>query len=160
MGKEEYFMRINMLGQEAEKIEQHMQAIEQQIQELSMVKQSIEAIREGKQSEILANLGKGVFVRTEIKSKELFVNIGKEVIIKKTPDETSKIIEEQIDKMIEAKTELMKKIENLQEQMKIIIHEAEKNQCEGSEQSANIREKNHKCKHPNCECDYDCENKK
>lgn len=32
MEKQEAFMRMNMLGQEAEKLEQHMQILEQQMQ--------------------------------------------------------------------------------------------------------------------------------
>lgn len=148
MDKQEQFMRINMLGQEAENIEQHMQAIDIQLQELNSVRHSIEAIESDKQKEILTNLGKGIFVRTEIKDKNLFVNVGGETIVKKTPQETLKIIQEQTEKMFAGKEQMTQQIENLQIEMKHILESVQ-----GSEHSCGTE-----CNHNDSEeCDGNCE---
>ena len=143
-----------MLGQEAENLEQHMQAIDQQLSELNAVRQSIEAIKEGKQTEMLSNLGKGIFVKTEIKGKELFVNIGKEVIIKKTPEETIKIIQEQSEKLLTGKEEITSRIEQLQVEMRRLLSEmqategnSKQYECEGCEEECD----------GNCDCKEPCE---
>lgn len=128
MEQQEYFLKMQMLGQEAEKIEQQIQAIEQQTAELQAVRESLEAIKEGKQKEMLANLGKGIFIPAEIKEKELLVNVGKSILIKKNPEETLKIIGEQIKKLIDGKNGFVLKIENLQEEMQQLLLEMQKEQ--------------------------------
>ena len=45
MEQQEYFMRMQMLGQEAEQIEKQIQIIDQQISEMSAVRESIDEIR-------------------------------------------------------------------------------------------------------------------
>jgi len=128
MEQQEYFLKMQMLGSEAEKIEQQIQAIEQQAAELRAVHESLEAIKEGKQKEMLANLGKGIFIPAEIKEKELLVNVGKSILIKKNPEETLKIIGEQIKKLIGGKNGFVLKIENLQEEMQQLLLEMQKEQ--------------------------------
>ena len=128
MEQQEYFLKMQMLGQEAEKIEQQIQAIEQQAAELQAVRESLEAIKGGKQKEMLANLGKGIFIPAEIKEKELLVNVGKSILIKKNPEETLKIIGEQIKKLIDGKNGFVLKIENLQEEMQQLLLEMQKEQ--------------------------------
>jgi prefoldin alpha subunit len=150
MEQQELFMRMNMLGQEAEKIEQHMQAIDQQIQELASVKQSIEAIKDEKEKnkEILANLGKGIFVKSQIKDNELFVNIGNETVVKKTPEQTMQIIDEQTARMLAGKQEMTLRIEQLQSEMQSILAEA---------QSKSLSKDEHACKDEECDGNCECE---
>ena len=75
MNEQEYFMQMQMLGQEAEKIEQQVQMIDQQNMELMAVRESVAAMKDNKNKEILANLGKGIFVKADIKDENLFVNV-------------------------------------------------------------------------------------
>lgn len=150
MEKQEYFMRMNMLGQEAEKLEQHMQAIDQQMQELNGVKSSIESINNNEQKEILSNLGKGIFIETEIKNRELFVNIGGGIIVKKTADETIKIIKEQSEKLLLGKEEITLRIEELQDEMKKLLGEAQAEQGNGCDDDCT-------CENHDCECENDCD---
>ena len=140
MEQQEYSMRMQMLGQEAEKLEQHMQVIEQQISELGSVKESIEGIitkldsksqsKNNKEidREILANLGKGIFVKADVKNEDLFINVGKEVIVRKKPNEAIKIIDEQLVKLVNGKEEIISRISELQGNMQAIMQEAQKAQ--------------------------------
>jgi len=146
---------MQMLGQEAEKLEQQIQMIEQQIAEMSAVKETIEVIKSGKETEILANLGKGIFVKADLrgKDKNLFVNVGRDVIIKKTPEETLKIIEEQIARLMEGKASFIERIEELQGTMQALLMEVQKQA--GSEQHNHSHE--HSCENPECKCEEPCD---
>jgi prefoldin alpha subunit len=150
MDQQQYFMRMQMLGQEAEKIEQQIQTIDQQIAELASVMESIQAIKDGKQKEILANLGKGIFVRAEIKDTELLVNVGKEVIVKKTADDTIAVIENQTNKLMAGKEGLIGKISQMQADMQDLLLEAQKADGHSHEQSSC-------CGHDDCKCEEPCE---
>ena len=116
MNEQQYFMQVQMMGQEAQRMEQQVQVIDQQIAELSAVRESLEAIKTSNgKSEILANLGKGIFVKADLKDKDVFVNVGKDVIIKKTPEETITIIEKETTRMMEGKDMFISKIQEIQE---------------------------------------------
>ena len=124
MEQQEYIMRINMLGQEAEKFESQMQMIDQQMSELDSVKESLSEIKKGvKNTEILANLGKGIFVKSELKDEKLYVNVGKEIMVRKTPEETIKVIEDQLRKLANHKDKITEGIEEIQENMQLLLRE-------------------------------------
>ena len=160
MNQQEYFMQMQILGQEAEKLDQQMQMIEQQTIELAAVRDSIVSIKESssdknkKESEILANLGKGIFIKADLKEKDLYVNIGKDVIVKKTPDETLKIIDEQTKKMADGKIAMTERIQQLQIEMNNLLMNAQKEQAQAHEHT-NSHE--HKCENKDCECGEPCE---
>jgi prefoldin alpha subunit len=145
MEKQEYMIRLQMLQQEAEKIEQQVQAIDQQINELGGIRESIEALSTKKDKELLANIGKGIFVKTELKEEEMFVNVGRGIMVKKTADDTKRIIEEQTKKMFEAKESFMVRIQEIQEQMQNLIMEIQNSNHE------------HSCGNEDCECEEPCE---
>jgi prefoldin alpha subunit len=152
MNEQEYFMQIQMMGQEAQGIEQQIQVIEQQIMELHAVRGSLEAISksDGK-AEILASLGKGIFVKADLKDKEVFVNVGKDVILKKSPEETIKVIEHETTRMIEGKDMFVSKIQEIQEQMQSMMEEMQ-NRAGGEHSSSH----EHSCG-DDCKCEEPCE---
>lgn len=157
MDQQQYFMRMQMLGQEAEKIEQQIQTIDQQIAELAAVMESIQAIKDGKQKEILANLGKGIFVRAEIKDTELLVNVGKEVIVKKTVEDTIAVIENQTNKLMAGKEGLIGKISEMQATMQDLLLEAQKAGGHSHQHSGCCGDGDCQCEEPceDCTCDHD-----
>lgn len=152
MEQQECFMRIQMLGQEAEKIEQQIQAIDQQMAELSAVKESLENLNseKGKSREILANLGKGIFAKAQINEEDLFVNVGREVVVKRTIKETLSIIEAQSKKLVEGREEFVEKIQELQENMQDLMSELQTKSGVGDSCGR-------KCQHEDCECEEPCE---
>ena len=167
MDQQEYFMRINMLGQEAEKTEQQIQAIDQQISELNSVRDSLNGLEEeGKNNEpkeILAHLGKGIFVKAEVKEKDLYVNVGKEVVLKKTIPDTLKIIEDQSKILLEGKEELIARIQDIQEKMQQMMsgmnNKQEEGECSDEECGCGHDHEHKQDKEcdGNCECEEPCE---
>lgn len=120
MANEEFILKLSMMQQQAEKLEEQIQLINQQIQELGDLRLNLDKIKEG---EILANLGKGIFVRSEIKEKKLFVNIGEKIIVRKTAEETQELIQKQILRLEEIKSQLLGEIQEVNLNLQNLIQE-------------------------------------
>jgi prefoldin alpha subunit len=160
MEQQECFMRVQMLGQEAEKIEQQLQVIDQQITELSSIKDSLETLKKDNNKEILANLGKGIFVRADIKEKDLFVNIGGSIVVKKSMDETIEVITNQNERLLAGKEQLVEKIREIQENMQELMsgmNTSAEQECSGcSDESCKHDHAEEECD-GNCDCEEPCE---
>lgn len=132
MEQQEYLIKLSMIEQEAQKLEERITIFNSQIQEMNAIKKCLEEIENkninDKDGEILSNLGKGIFIKTEIKSKDLFVNVGKNIVIKKNTKETVKILDDQLKKLSLGKEETTNRIIKLQVEMQNLIQEAQKEQ--------------------------------
>ena len=126
MAKEEILLKLSMLEQKSEEIKQQIEAVESQINELESLKMSLKKIDKSKGKEMLASLGRGIFIKTEIKDEKLFVNVGSKTLIKKTPSETIEIIDAQIKEMEEIKINLLRAIEQINVSLNEIFEEARK----------------------------------
>ena len=130
MAKEEIIFRLSMLEQEISKFQEQLQLIEQNILELKNLQLSLQELRDSKEKKMLANLGKNIFIKTEILDKNLIVDVGNKIFIKKNIPETIKIIENQLLKLMQAKNQVLEKMQQLQGQAQEIIAEAEKSEAE------------------------------
>ena len=130
MAKEEIIFRLSMLEQEISKFQEQLQLIEQNILELQNLQLSLQEIQGTKEKQMLANLGKNIFIKTEIQDKNLIVDVGNKIFIKKNIPETIKIIENQLLKLMQAKNQVLEKMQQLQGQAQEIIAEAEKSEAE------------------------------
>ena len=96
----EKMIRLNMLEQDAKQIEQ-------QIAELQNLKIALGEIEKAKEKdEILASLGKNIFVKMALLSKDLLVNVGAKTVVKKSIPETKKLVENDIAKLSELKDKI------------------------------------------------------
>lgn len=110
--RQEKMMQVNMLEQEARQFEQQIMYIEQQIMELRLLALHLDEIKKAKpKSEILASVGRNIFIKTELASKELYVDIGAKTVVKKEIDETKKIIENDISQLERARDNIKKEFE-------------------------------------------------
>ena len=123
--KKETVLQISLLEEEAKKIEEEILTIDKQILEFKSLLESLEEIKKAEKKEILASLGKGVFIKTELKEKNFFVNVGGGVVVKKKHDETKKIIEKQIRELEELKKNLVKELEKIDFSLKKLAEEIE-----------------------------------
>jgi len=142
---QEIIIKMQMIEQEGVQLQEKMQVMDQNIQEMHAIKTSLDNIESNNEGEMLSNLGKGIFIKTKILEKDIFVNAGKEVVVKKTIPETKQILDDQIQKLIIGKEEIMKKLEQLQLEMQKIIQEAQQAQMaaqgdsEGKEPAAKVK---------------------
>ena len=129
MAKQDYLLKLSILQQEAGKIEEQLQLVNQQIAEFEILKMSLEKISKSGREEILAPVGKGVYLRTKPLENELFVNIGANIVLKKTPKEAEKIIDSQINELGKLKEDLVGNIEKINLQLQNLVEEAQKEQA-------------------------------
>jgi len=126
---QEQIMQIQMMEQEANQLNEQLQLIEQNVGELAELKESlkeIDAMEDGK--EILANLGKRIYLPVEVKDKELIVEVGKGNLVKKNIPETLKVVESQINKLEDGKVQISNRMEELQAEMVNLISMLQKEQ--------------------------------
>lgn len=139
-------MQVQLLENEAEKLNQQIQVIEAQMLDLEAIKSSLEGIESSKDKSILASIGKGIFIEAELKSKNLLVNVGRETFIKKTPSQAIDIINEQSAKLTQGKKDFSARIIEIQNSIRELAEQLQK--------------ENHHCDDKECSCDDSCEGKK
>jgi len=127
--KAEQIMQIQVIEQEANQFNEQLQIFDQNISEMQELNKSLDEIENSENNEILANLGKKIYLPAEIKkNQKLMVEVGNKNYVKKSISETKEIVDDQLKKLIIAKQEIMDNLETLQNQMLKLIEEIEKEQ--------------------------------
>lgn len=121
----ELLMQIEEIQGRAAGYDEQLKIVDQQLSELESFRKSIEDIEKNSNNEILASIGKGVFMPAEIKDRNLFVEIGAGVFVKKTLDETKKVAEEQLQRLGEMRMYLGSEINLINSEMRELIGKAQ-----------------------------------
>jgi len=114
-------LQIQMIEQESNQLNQQLQLIDQNISDLQEIELSLDEIEKNQDKEILSNLGKGIYIPVHVKEKMMIIEVGNKHFIKKSIPQTKDVIEEQIKKLFVGKTEIMTRLNDLQEQVNILI---------------------------------------
>jgi len=124
---QEILQKAMMLRQQSEETEKQLQFVSEQINELEQFGENLRVLGEDKEKEMLASIGKGVYVKTERNVEEkLFVEVGAGVLVKKTPAEARKIILGQVKKFHDARIQLSAQLEAYGEKFGEMMGEVEK----------------------------------
>jgi len=126
MTQEELIYKLSVLQQQAQQIDQQLQIIGQNINDLSSLKLNLESLKGSKGKEILAMIGRGIFVKSKILSEDLTVDIGGKNFVKKNIPETQKLIQKQIEKMSDVKHQLVDEMEKINIQLQDVVKDIEK----------------------------------
>ena len=121
--QQEIFFRLSMFEQQIHQIQEQIGAVEKGINDLGSLNFGLDELREGTGKEILAPLGRGVFVNATMASESLTVDIGGKNFVKKSIPETKEIIEEQIKKLITVKKDLGGTMEKMSLEMEKTLNE-------------------------------------
>ena len=119
--EKQQIIQLQMIEQEANQLEQQLKLVEQHIFDMQKLTEGLNELETSDKKEILANIGKGIYIPAEIKSKELIVEIGNKILVKKSIPETKNIIDEQLKRLIEFKQQIIEKIGEMQEEMNMMI---------------------------------------
>jgi len=111
--EEELMFKFQMFEQHIRQLQEQMQAVENGIAELSSLHVGLEEIKGSEGKEILAPIGRGMFLKTKLLSEELVVDVGEKNFVKKTVPESQKIIETQIAKLGDLQKELADNLEKI-----------------------------------------------
>ena len=121
----EFMFKLGMFEQQIRQIQQQLQIIEQSILDISSINFGLDEIMGSEGKEILAPVGRGIFVKTKLLSDNLTVDIGNKTFVKKSVPETKEIIESQIKKLDNIRKELEAKLDEINEELTKTILEAE-----------------------------------
>ena len=111
--QQELMFKLQMFEQQAQQIQQQLQAIEQAIIEMSSLNLGLDELKGSEGKEIMAPIGKGIFAKTKLLSEELTVDVGGKNFVKKSIDDTKKLINKQIKKLEDIKKDLEDNLEML-----------------------------------------------
>lgn len=125
---QEQIMQFQMMEQEANKLSQQLQLIENNLVEIDGIKTGLDEIQKKDTKEMLANIGKKIYIPVEIKEKNLIIEVGNKKFVKKSITETKELISEQIVKLNSAKQEITQRLEELQEEAGRLMMQIEESQ--------------------------------
>ena len=126
--QQELMFKLQMYEQQMQNMQQQIGAIEEAKIDLEKLEVDLEEFSGKRESEVLAPLGRGIFVKTKLLSEEFLVDIGGGNLVKKTIPETKKVLEEQIKKLNGLKEELQEALENLHKELETMFLDAQKEQ--------------------------------
>ena len=122
---QELLFKLSIFEQQIQQLQQQLQAVEEAIMDMNSLNQGLDEVKDSVGKEILAPLGRGIFVETKLISDKLTVDIGGKNFVKKTIPETQEIIETQTKKLHKIKEELDEKIEEIGEELTRIMLESQ-----------------------------------
>ena len=123
--QQELIFRLSMIEQQANQLQQQIQAVEQGIVELSSLSLGLDELKGSRGKEIKAPVGRGIFVDAKVLSEDLTVDVGGKNFVKKSIDETKSMIDEQVGKLQEIKLELNNNLEKLGMEMNKLVSGAQ-----------------------------------
>ena len=125
--KQEHIIQIQLIDQEANQLSEQLKLIELNVQEMDELKLSLDEIDnlDDNNKKILTNLGRKIYLPVTINDNNLIVEVGKDNFVKKSISETKKIINDQIERLNDAKYQIIGMLNNLQTKMDNLISEIE-----------------------------------
>lgn len=133
-------MQFQVMQQEFEQLNQQSEMIEQNIKDMSELKESVEELHKKTTTEMLVNIGKKIYVPVEIKSKELVMEVGNNTFVKKDCMDVISLIDEQIGKLIVARGQMSERMQEIEQEL------------EGA-----MEQQGHGCHNHNCQCEEKCD---
>jgi len=126
MANEEYLMKLSMLEQKMQEMQQQVALIDRQIAEITILHHNLGEIKGKKNEEILSHVGKGIYAKSKlVENDELIVDVGSKVFLKKNFSETKEIIDKQIWEMNNVKNMFLEELSKISMQAERLILEAE-----------------------------------
>ncbi len=124
--QQELMFKLSMFEQQIQQLQQQLQAVEQGIIELMTLSTGLDELVGSKDKEIMAPIGRGIFVKAKLLSEELTVDVGGKNFVKKGIPDTQKIIKEQTKKLEEIKKSLSKAMEDINQELTKTVMDAQK----------------------------------
>lgn len=123
---QELLLQASMLEKQSENIQRNLEIIEREIVELEQFNSSLDCLIKEKDKSVLASMGRGIYLKTTLEEKKLFVDVGSGVVVRKSPEDAKKIIENQVKQLREARASLLYQLEASNSGLGQLIAEIEK----------------------------------
>lgn len=111
--QQELIFKLSIFEQQIRQLQQQINAVDEGIIELGELDFGMDELKKSKGKEILAPVGRGIFIKAKVESEELTVDIGQKTFVKKSVSDTQETIRKQIEKLKEVREELNKNLEEI-----------------------------------------------
>ena len=118
-------MDLELAGRKAKENEEKLEVVDKQLSELEAFNVYLKEISESEEKEILASVGKGVYLRADMRKDKLLVDVGSGVLVKKDSEETKTILKDQTQKLHEMKIQLLGEQESLRNEIEVLSKKAQ-----------------------------------
>ncbi len=146
MNNEELSRRFKTFEKQIIQIQEQLRVIEQATLEMNQINFGLDEIKKRKNSEILAPIGRGIFVKAKLISEELTVDVGEGNFVKKGVPETKELITKQIGKLDEMRKSLERELGKINDEItKEMIEKEEDKSNSEKEISLKESEEEHQC---------------
>lgn len=158
---EELNQKFQVYEQQIMQIQEQLRAIEQATLDMSQISFGLDEIPKNKDSEILAPIGRGIFVSAKIISEELTMDVGEGTFVKKSISDTKEIISEQIEKLNQMRKDLENELEKINDEITRTMEESQKpkdTQIKNSSSHKHSHSHDGKCEGSNnhtCDCGHE-----
>lgn len=126
--QQELMFKLNMFEQQIQGVQQQLQAVEKAITDLGSLSLDLEELKGKTGQEIMAPIGKGLFVKAKLLSEKLTVDVGGKNFVIKDIDSTRELIGEQIKKLENAREDLDNAMEDINQQLTQTMMESQNKQ--------------------------------
>ena len=109
--------KLNILEQQIKNVNAQIDSVERTMADLDSLKIDLDELKGSKEKEIMALIGRGIFIKAKIISEDLMVDVGGGRFVKKDVSETKGIITEQIEKLEKVKDELNESLMGINEEL-------------------------------------------
>jgi prefoldin alpha subunit len=127
MTNEELIMQLQYLEQHASQLEQHIQQIDQHIIMIKQLQFGIDDINNSNGKEILAQLGRGMFVKAKLSDHKILSDVGGGNFVPLDSEKAKENLDKQANELQMLKEHLLKEMERLNGQMNDLLIEAQEN---------------------------------
>jgi len=111
--QQEMMYQIQMFENQMQQLQQQLQMVEQGIGELDELSKGFDDLVGKKGEEILAQVGRGIFIKANLVSEDLIVDIGGKKFVNKSIPETKEMIDKQIKKLEDVREQLTASMNDL-----------------------------------------------
>ena len=114
--QQEILYKLSIFEQQMHQLQEQVAAVENGMNELGSLNFELDELKGSFGKEILAPVGRGIFVPATISSETLTVDVGGKNFVKKSISETKEIIDEQLKKLVDVKKDIGETIEKVSEE--------------------------------------------
>ncbi len=131
MDEKELQIKFQMFEQQIMQLQQHLQRIDEAVNDLTNLGNGLKELEGKKDQEILAQVGRGIFVKAKLLSEELVVDVGDRNFINKSIPDTQKIVADQLDKLNKIKEDLEGELDKINSELtKTMLDFQQSHSCE------------------------------
>lgn len=138
---EEDLYRLSLLEQQANQIQEQIAFIIKKMQELDLLALSLDKIDKSKEKRLLASIGEGIYIDTDLRDKELLVNIGRNIFVNKNIVEAKRLIEKQNKLLEELKNKMEQDITKVSKEANVLVEKIKEGENQEAVENKKKREK-------------------